>query len=352
VRWRGKAESFAGRGLFTPVVILLVLATGLMAQPRPVWAASEAEAVDRFRAGRFREAAAAFEQLRAENPASAHACNLGLCFAKLGDAAAAVPAIRGCLEMANLGVVTRADYQELLARLQARIAAGVPAPPPTGAGDPIAAGVRLVEVAPGTTLDPAVPPVVVGPPGLPVPPVPGSGAGVAGVGPPGVPPAPAPPVSASPELPSEPTSAPAAAPWSPPVYPDLVAPQATTERQPRVARPSSGMPAAAYVTGVIGVLGVGAGVGLLFHQRALEQEIAVVESSFAGPTMPEGAAVLTELRKDRDRAERASTISFVVGGAGLFAALIAAVTADPEPAPARKYGFLFGPRAAAVVGRF
>ncbi|HEY0707044.1 MAG TPA: hypothetical protein VGG33_09610, partial [Polyangia bacterium] len=115
---------------------------------RPVWALppTEAQAIKLFHAGRFRDAARLYEGMRGE--ASAHSCNLGLCFAKLSDTASAVTAIESCLEGGApwMGVVTRADYQELLSRLRARLASRQPATFPGGDGDPIAKGVRLIEV--------------------------------------------------------------------------------------------------------------------------------------------------------------------------------------------------------------
>ncbi|HEY0714718.1 MAG TPA: hypothetical protein VGF45_18700 [Polyangia bacterium] len=313
--------------------------------------ATEAQAIKLFQAGRFRDAARLYEGMRGE--ASAHSCNLGLCYAKLSDAASAVKAIESCLEGGApwMGGVTRADYHELLSRLRARIASRQPATFPGGDGDPIAKGVRLIEV----NAPPAEPaPAVVAPVPAPAPVVaPAATPPVAPIPPKAPVPTPAPEVPPAP-VPSVPvamaTPAPPAKTWTPPVYQDLAKPQVRSERRARSGR--GGGNEAVIVTGIPGVLGTGIGFGFLMHSRALSQEIAALEvpPPGLGAITPEMSAAVARLRDERDTANRRAKISFVVGGVGLFASMIAAVTADNDDDDGPS--LVLGPGSAGIAGRF
>jgi hypothetical protein len=300
------------------------------------WAlpATEAQAVKLFQAGRFHAAGRLYEGMRGE--ASAHSCNLGLCYAKLSDTASAVTALESCLEGGApwMAASTRADYQELLSRLRARLASRQPATFPGGDGDPIAKGVRLIEVN--------VPPAAAAGPADPVPPTQTASSAPVAV------PSQVPPAATV----SVPPAAPVPAPKmrARPAPQDLANTRMVSDKRSRSERGSGNE--AVIVTGIPGVLGTGIGFGFLIHSRALSQEIAGLEVPPPGLTeiTPEMSIALARVREERDTANRRAKISFLVGGVGLLASMIAAVTSDDPDDDGMS--LVLGPSSAGIAGRF
>ena len=107
------------------------------------------------------------------------------------------------------------------------------------------------------------------------------------------------------------------------------------------------------VTGIPGVLGTGIGFAFLVRSRSLSHEIAALEVPTPGFTevTPEMSAALARLRNDRNTANRRAKISFIVGGVGLFASMIAAATSIDFPDD-DAMSLVLGPSSAGIAGRF
>lgn len=107
------------------------------------------------------------------------------------------------------------------------------------------------------------------------------------------------------------------------------------------------------VTGIPGILGAGIGFGFLVQKRALSQEIDALEAPPPGLTeiTPEMSAALARLRGERATANRRAKISFLVGGLGLFASMIAAATSTDDPDDTGMY-LVLSPGRAGIAGHF
>jgi hypothetical protein len=288
-----------------------------------------AQAAGLFQQGKYREAAEIYAQLRDESGNAKYSCNLGLCYGKMGFLEPAIETVRHCLDNATLGAVTRADYEALLAKLEAQRQGGAAAVPPTEVA-PLPVPAPVVPIAPVVPVAPAAPELGAAPaypaPAMPEPP--------------------APPIYAQPAYPA-PAEAPAypqPAPYAGPPPPAPVVPDA--RKSADEDRGERRVPFGSYAAGAIGLVGGGMGIALILHRQAIQQEL--------DGGMPADADRQL-LEDDKSRASKGATAAFVVGGLGLTAAIVWAIVAPSYSKPklaGLPLNVAIGPGEVGLSGRF
>jgi hypothetical protein len=311
------------------------------------------DAAQLYQQGKYQEAAELYTKLRDEKQEPKFLCNLALCYLKMGYVDPGIETIRQCLATATLSADLRSQYEALLARVEARKAAA--GGQPQEAVVPPAVDVGLVPVegagAPigGSGQDPAagVAPVpaplygVPAEPGGPGPVLPGT-VYPQGAQPPLVP-APGYADPANPGYPGYAAGPPGYATPVPPGTAPLPVGDAGAGGEPRGKRR---IPFGSYVTGAVGVVGTAMGVALVLHSQAIQQEL---DSSTGN------AADMETLDSDLSRSKTGAVTAFIIGGAGLGAAVIWAIVAPSYIKPELAAGGLnvaVGPGSLGVSGRF
>ncbi len=319
---------------------------GSPAQAAPDNRNKEAKAL--FQAGKYIEAAEIYAKLRDERQSPNYTCNLGLCYARLNALEPAIETVKQCLETAKLAPEVRADYEGLLAQLEAQRPQSTGAAPAAAAAvvPPAAADVGLVAVP-----DPA------GAAGA-------AATQVSGQYPPGDP--------AWQTAPGAPTAPPAEGygyadpnnPYGygyqqgyPPPGPGGWGTQGQAAPEAEQAKPDGKrrIPFGSYVTGLVGAVSTAMGVALVLHSQAIQQEIEGASNQSTDRAL---------LQNDLSRAKSGTVAAFVIGGVGLSAAVIWAIVAPsyvkPELASGsgngrgktRGVGLAVGPQSIALSGRF